>query len=84
MCDRKAKDVGINAANKEDNNTMRCYGEKVIMKAGQIASMRVKELMREVDAEEEEGDYVMGKFKDRVNVVEKWQELMSRKHYCRH
>ena len=37
---------------------MRHYGEKVIMKAGQIAYFPVKELMREVDTEEEESNYV--------------------------
>ena len=55
----------MNALNKEDNNKIRHYGEKVIMKAGQIASMPVKESTREVDEEEEESDYVISKFKDR-------------------
>ena len=46
MCDEKAKEIRINAVNKETNNDMRYYGEKVFMKAGQIASFPVKELMR--------------------------------------
>ena len=42
MYDVKAKEIIINAANKEANNNMRHYGEKVITKAGQISSMPVK------------------------------------------
>ena len=34
------------------------YGDKVIMKAGQKASITVKEFTREVDIEEEETNYV--------------------------
>ena len=41
--DRKAKDVRINALIKEYNNNARYYGEKVIMKVGQIASMPIRE-----------------------------------------
>ena len=37
---------------------MRNCGEKVIMKAGKRASLSVKELTREVDAEEEESNHV--------------------------
>ena len=46
MCDGKAKEIRINVVNKEDNNNMRHYGEKVIMKAGKITSMPMKELMQ--------------------------------------
>ena len=37
---------------------MRCYADKVIMKVGQISTLSVKELIREVDAEEEDSNYV--------------------------
>ena len=46
ICDGKAKEIRINVVNKEDNNNMRHYGEKVIMKAGKITSMPMKELMQ--------------------------------------
>ena len=54
MCDAKAKDIRMNAETKEMNNNMRHYGEKVIIKDGQIKFLTVKELIREVDEEEEE------------------------------
>ena len=46
---------------------MRHYGEKVIIKSGQIASFLMKELMREVNVEEEESDPVK---KDRAKLVD--------------
>ena len=36
----------MTATDKETSNNMRHYGEKVIMKAGKIAYMPVKELIR--------------------------------------
>ena len=75
MCYGKSKEAIINVANKEDNNNMRHYGEKVIMKAGQIVSISVKELIRDLDAEEEESDYVISKFKDRSDLVDNMAKI---------
>ena len=55
------------------------YREKVIMKAGQIASIPVKEFTREVDVEEEESDYVISKFKYRANLVDKMTRINIKK-----
>ena len=44
----------MNAGNKVTSNNARHHGEKVITKYGQIASVKVKELIREENAEEEE------------------------------
>ena len=71
MCDGKSKEIRINAVSKEDNDNVVRYGEKVIMKSGQIESMPVKEIIRKVDAKEEEGTHLISKFKDRANLVEK-------------
>ena len=79
MCDGKAKEIRNNTVNKEDNKSMRNYGEKVTMKAGQIASVSVKALMREVNAEEEECNYVKTKFKDREDLVNKMAKLNIKK-----
>ena len=54
MCDTKGKESRMNTETKVMNNNMRHYGEKVIVKDGKITSLLVKELIREVDAEEEE------------------------------
>ena len=51
MCDKKAKQVRKRAAHQETSNNMRHYGEKMLMRGGQIASMPMKELIREIDAE---------------------------------
>ena len=56
MCDEKAKEVIISTSNTETSNNMRHRGEQVIMKGGQISSFPVKELIREVDAKEEESN----------------------------
>ena len=37
---------------RETRNNMRHYGDQVIIKEGQIASAPVKEIIREIDAEE--------------------------------
>ena len=79
MCDTKAKEIRINAVNKVINNNMRHYGEQVIMKGGQIASLPVKELIREVDAEEEECNYINSKFKDRAKLVDKMARMNIKK-----
>ena len=42
MCDAKAKDIRMNAEIKVMNNNMSYYGEKLIIKDGQIASLPVK------------------------------------------
>ena len=57
---------------------MRHYGEQVIMKAGQIEYLTVKELKREVDAEEEESNFIK-KFKDRENLVDKMASMNVKK-----
>ena len=46
------------------------YGEKVIMKYGKVASLLVKELIREVGAKEEECKHMSSKFKDQANLVD--------------
>ena len=74
MCDGKLKEVISNAVNKEDNS-MRHHGEKLIKKAGKTSSMLVKERMREVDADEEEINYVTSKFKNGENLTDKMARI---------
>ena len=50
---------------------MRRYGEQVLMKGGQIASMPTKEMIREIDAEEEENECIRNKFKEQEHLVDK-------------
>ena len=69
MCDEKAKEVRKSAASKATRrNTSHC-GEQVIVKGGQIACLPVKELIREVGAEEEESDFMTSKFKDKSKLL---------------
>ena len=49
------------------------------MKSGQIASMQINELIREVDTEKEEGNYVINKFKDRANLIDKKARINIKK-----
>ena len=52
MCDAKAKEIIMNAEKNVMNKNVRHHREKVIIKDCQLASLPVKELIREVDAEE--------------------------------
>ena len=79
MCDGKAKEIRINAVNKRDNNNMRYYTDKVIMKKGKIAHIPVKELIREVDEEEEETNYVKKKFKEREKLFDEMSRINIKK-----
>ena len=49
MCNKQAKQIRSCAAHQLTSNNMRYYGDQVIMKGGQIASMPTKELIREID-----------------------------------
>ena len=44
-------------------------GEQVLMKGGQIASMPIKELIIETDAEEEGKECIANKFKEQKHLV---------------
>ena len=50
---------------------MRHFGEQVLMKGGQIASMPIKELFREIDVDEEENEHIAKKFKEQEYLVDK-------------
>ena len=41
------------------------------MKGGQIASMPIKELFREIDVDEEENEHIAKKFKEQEYLVDK-------------
>ena len=58
---------------------MRCYGEKVIIKDFQIASLPVKELIGEVDSEEEEWNCVNSKFKCKDHLMDKKARMNIKK-----
>ena len=58
---------------------MRHYGDQVIMKGDQTSSLLVKELMRDMDLEEEESSHMMNKFKDRDKLVDKIVRMNIRK-----
>ena len=70
-CDAKAKAIRMNDETKVMNNNLRCYGDEVIIKEGKIVFLPVKKLIREVDVEEEEFNYVNNKFKDKAHSIEK-------------
>ena len=55
------------------------YGDKGIMKAGQKASITVKEFTREVDIEEEETNYVKKKFKEREKLFDEMSRINIKK-----
>ena len=78
MCNENAKEIRINAVNKETNNNMRHHGKQVIMKGGQMSFFPVKELIREADTEEEESNHIK-KFKDRANLVDKMVRMSTKK-----
>ena len=50
ICDEEANNIRMKVSNMETRNNMRCYGDQMIMKEGQIASASVKETIREIDA----------------------------------
>ena len=54
MCDEKAKQVRKRAVHQSTSNNIRYFGEQALMKGDQLASMPTKELIRAIDAEEEE------------------------------
>ena len=54
--------------------------EQVIMKAGKIASLPVKEVMREVDTEEEESEWMTNNFKEKAKLVDKMERVSIKKH----
>ena len=84
MCDTKAKEIRMNAETKVMNNNVRHYGDKTIIKDVKIASILVKELIRKIDTEEEECNYMHSKFKDKDHLVEKSHESTSRKRNYRY
>ena len=80
MYDEKAKEVRNSAANKSTIHSIRHYGEKVIIKVWHITSFPVKELIRELDTEEEESDYIMNKFKEKAKLVDKMAKVNTKKY----
>ena len=76
MCDEKAKQVRKRAVHQSTSNNMRYFGEKALMKGDQLASMPIKELIRAIDAEEEEKEYAASKFKELKHLV----DMKARKH----
>ena len=59
---------------------MRHYRDQVIMKERKIASALVKEIIREVDAQEEEDEHIKQNFNKRYELVDKDARLSIRKH----
>ena len=71
ICDKKVKKVRLNTTDKETSNNMMCFGEKFVMKGGQIELFPVAELIWEVYEKEEETNYIKKPFKDRSHLVDK-------------
>ena len=71
----------MSVANKETNNNMRYYYEQMIMKGYQIASFPAKELVVEVDAEEEDNNYIKNKFKDEAKLIDYMEKLNIKRKY---
>ena len=71
MCDEKGKRSQNSAVSKVTSHKMRYHSDKVIMKGRQIASLPIKELIREVDSEEEESNCVTSEFEDEAKLVDK-------------
>ena len=84
MCDEKVKQVRKRAAYQANSNNMRHRGKQVLMKGDQIASMPTKELIREIDVEEEEKEYVVNKLKEYKHLVDdKARKPQGKYHYQR-
>ena len=58
---------------------MRCCGEKVIIEDRQIASLLVKESIREVDAEVEESNCMSNEFEDKAHLKGKKARMSIKK-----
>ena len=69
----------MKAIEKETRNNMRHCGYQVIMKEGQIASVPVKEISRETDAEDKEDYHIRQKSNERAEIVEKEARLSTSK-----
>ena len=51
ICDEEAKNFRMKVTDKETSSNMRHYRDQASMKESQIASLPIKELIREEDAE---------------------------------
>ena len=69
MCDEKVKQVRRRSSYQATSNNMRHYGDQMLMKGGQISSMTIIELIREIGVEEEEKECVANNFKEHKHLV---------------
>ena len=77
--DDKAKKIRMKASGKESGNKTRHFGDQVIMKEEKISSGSVKEIIREIDAVDEEDECDEKNFKERADLLDKEARLSMRK-----
>ena len=76
MCDEEAKQARKRALCQSTSNNIRHFNKHALMKGNQLASMPIKELIRTIDAEEEENECVASKFKELKHLV----DVKARRH----
>ena len=77
--DEEANATRMEARDKETRNNTRQCRDQVIMKEAQVAHVPFKEIMKDIDAEDEKDEHVRQKFKERAELVDKEARLIMSK-----
>ena len=69
-CDRKAKTIREESRNKMNCTNIKFYGSYTMKRNGELQSRAVKEVIRILDAREEENEYARRKYKHKFEFID--------------